>query len=92
MDNAKHNSVGVVTNTSRPLMRRLHDFDSGTDEDLNIISLPPKPVLIECKPIFFDTAGSSIANKSMPDMEDDMNKYKTEESGGFFKAVGPFFG
>jgi|TARA_B110000211_G_C14006137_1_gene520889 hypothetical protein len=92
LDNAKHNNVGVVTNTKRPLMSRLHDFDSGIDDDLNMISLPPKPVLIECKPIFFDTAGSSMANMSMPDMTDEMNKYKTEEGGGFLKAVGSFFG
>ena len=92
LDNAKHNNVGVVTNTKRPLMSRLHDFDSGVQEDLNLIALPPKPVLIECKPIFFDTAGSSVANLSMPDLDEQIEAYKSEEGGGFLKAVGSFFG
>ena len=92
LDNARHNNVGVVTNTKRPLMTRSADYDSGLSDDLNMISLPPKPVLIECKPIFFDTAGSAIGQLSMPDMTDLIEANKSEEGGGFLKAVGSFFG
>ena len=87
LDSAKHNNVGVVTNTKRPLMSRLHDYDSGVNDDLNMISLPPKPVLIKCKPIFFDTAGSNIGQLSMPDLTERLAATRTEEAGGFLKAV-----
>ena len=86
LDNAKHNNVGVVTNTKRPLISRLHDYDSGVSDDLNLISLPPAPVLIECKPIFFNTSGGML---NMPDLEDRIEETKTEDAGGgFFSYFG----
>ena len=84
--NAKHNSIGVVTNTNRPLMARLHDFDSGVADDLNMISIPPAPTAITCKPLFFDTASRGLA---LPNVDDRVKETKSE--GGFLSAVGGFF-
>lgn len=83
---AKHNSIGVVTNTSRPLMARLHDFDSGVADDLNMIGVPPAPTAITCKPLFFDTASRGLA---LPDVADRVKETKSE--GGFLSSVGGFF-
>ena len=62
--NAKHNSIGVVTNTNRPLMARLHDFDSGLAERSEHDPVFPAPTGA-CKPLFFDTASRGL---SLPDV------------------------
>ncbi len=86
---AKHNSIGVVADTNRPLLERLHDFDKGNLADMNLIKLPPRPRPITCKPIFFDTAGKTIC--TFPDLSSRVEETKKAE-GGFFNSVRSFFG
>ena len=56
-----YNLAEIHENRSDPVLEaRLHDFDSGVAEDLNMIGVPPAPTAITCKPLFFDTASRGL--------------------------------
>ncbi|KAL3801028.1 hypothetical protein HJC23_002321 [Cyclotella cryptica] len=61
-------SANYSSNTSLPLLQRLHDYDIPATPTY-IADVPPKLEPIACKPSFFDVALNYVADYPMEDLE-----------------------